>query len=868
MNIFKRALLILFVFGLLLPIYGQLPQNPNIVLIVCDDLNDFEGFFNSYPQSQTPNINQLAAEGVIFSNAHSNAPICGPSRSSFMTGIYPHNSSNYGFENWYNQTRSGYTINSILENSKTLMQYLKDNGYETYRAGKIMHHDLDASETSEWTETGPSAWPGPVPYDSSAGNTVCHQSVPNTFFEGAGNLNSLFAPLSNIPIVNGQSGWWTAGWQSAGAFNYVNDDDRDDLQDEKMRKWAVDDVINTLAQSDPTGENEKFFLAIGFHRPHTPLVVPQKYFDRFPIESIELPERIENDIEDCFFDNNFHQNTSTRLVYKAMVDSVNEASVDGTVYATKEAFIKAYLQAYLACVNFVDEQVGAVIDAIDASPYADNTIIIFTSDHGYEFGEKEVMSKNTLWANSTHVPFIIRAPNNTANQGKIVSHPTSLIDLYPTVRELCGLTTDTKKNSNGRDLDGYSLVPFLLDPDIAQWNGPSHALSMVSGDSSDDPNNKSFSVVSENWRYILYQNGDEELYNISNDPNEFNNLINANSAEVLENYQSLQMALFDFVPELKNKSTNLLMNGGFESLKEGTSPDSSDKGSWNDSGWYTFNNTYPSNLSEGNSYSFNRDNIHKKEGSYSLSFSQTWDNGVVVQDMKHRFKSGTVYHASFWMMSLIEDNPNSNNSLIDIEIWTSPTKEGSYTYQGTIISNAENSTENAWQQFQGSFDTSGFGAYDEYYMQLRINKKNGGVIHEIHVDNVILKEFPNNSYKAWAIANNLYENSAYSDFDKDQESNLNEFIFAGNPLNAEEKAKQISIVSESNSNQITYTRRSNLNSTVNLLSTDSLANPNWEIHNPISSTTTSLTDNNFSEVQVEFNASGNAQFFKLSASEN
>jgi arylsulfatase A-like enzyme len=190
MNIFKRTLLILIVFGLLLPIYGQLPQNPNIVLIVCDDLNDFEGFFDSYPQSQTPNIDQLAAEGVIFSNAHSNAPICGPSRSSFMTGIYPHNSNNYGFENWYNQTRSGYTINPILENSKTLMQYLKDNGYETYRAGKIMHHDLDASATSEWTETGPSAWPGPVPFDSSTGSTVSHQSVPNTFFQGAGSLNS------------------------------------------------------------------------------------------------------------------------------------------------------------------------------------------------------------------------------------------------------------------------------------------------------------------------------------------------------------------------------------------------------------------------------------------------------------------------------------------------------------------------------------------------------------------------------------------------------------------------------------------------------------------------------------------------------
>jgi hypothetical protein len=407
-----------------------------------------------------------------------------------------------------------------------------------------------------------------------------------------------------------------------------------------------------------------------------------------------------------------------------------------------------------------------------------------------------------------------------------------------------------------------------LDPEGAQWQGPSHALSMVSGDSSDNPNDKSFSVTSEKWRYILYQNGDEELYNFFEDPHEFNNLIHSQIPEVIENYQSLQMALFDFVPELKDKSSNLLLNGGFESLRNGTSPDSNDKGSWDDSGWYTFNNSQPANLSEGNEFSFNRDNIHKKEGTYSLSFSQTWDNGVVVQDMKHRFKSDTAYRASFWMMSLIEDNPGNNSSLIDIEIWTSPTKEGNYSYRGTVISNAENSAENVWQQFQGTLNTNGLSAYDEHYMQLRINKKNGGVIHEIHVDNVILKEFPNNSYKAWAITNNRYENSAYSDFDKDQESNFKEFIFAGDPLNAEEKTKPISIISESNSNQITYTRRTNLNSTVNLLSTDSLANPNWEVHSPISTTTTPLTGNNFSEVQVEFNASGNDQFFKLSASEN
>jgi len=153
-------------------------------------------------------------------------------------------------------------------------------------------------------------------------------------------------------------------------------------------------------------------------------------------------------------------------------------------------------------------------------------------------------------------------------------------------------------------------------------------------------------------------------------------------------------------------------------------------------------------------------------------------------------------------------------------------------------------------------------------MQLRINKKNGGVIHEIHVDNVILKEFPNNSYKAWAITNNLYEKSAYSDFDKDQESNLNEFIFAGDPLNAEEKTKKISIVYDDSGNLITFTRRNNLNLTLNLLSTDSMTNPNWATYNPISTVTTPLTDNDFTEVQLEYNPVGTSRFFKISAIEN
>ena len=112
---------------------GNTGNGTNVLLIVCDDLNDFEGAFGGHPQAQTPHIDSLAAESVQFVNAHTNAPICGPSRSSFLTGIYPHNSGVYGFDNWYNPGRSDtFSINTVMQNSKTLMHYMRDNGYQSY----------------------------------------------------------------------------------------------------------------------------------------------------------------------------------------------------------------------------------------------------------------------------------------------------------------------------------------------------------------------------------------------------------------------------------------------------------------------------------------------------------------------------------------------------------------------------------------------------------------------------------------------------------------------------------------------------------------------------------------------------------------
>jgi arylsulfatase A-like enzyme len=216
-----KLIVCLFTFPLV-SVWSQIPQNPNILLIVCDDLNDFEGVFGGHPQAQTPHMDALAAEAVTFVNAHSNAPICGPSRSSFMTGIYPHVSNNYAFENWYNPTKDSFAVNTILQNSKTLMRYMRDNGYQSYNTGKIMHYDIEddyvypsghpeaGNQQQDWDETGAKASYGPMAFDPSAnsgqGATVNHPKIPQTFYDGAGGLNSLFGSLADVPYGEWQYG--------------------------------------------------------------------------------------------------------------------------------------------------------------------------------------------------------------------------------------------------------------------------------------------------------------------------------------------------------------------------------------------------------------------------------------------------------------------------------------------------------------------------------------------------------------------------------------------------------------------------------------------------------------------------------------
>jgi len=166
-----------------------------------------------------------------------------------------------------------------------------------------------------------------------------------------------------------------------------------------------------------------------------------------------------------------------------------------------------------------------VVNAVDQSSMRDDTIILLVSDHGYNMGEKDYLFKNSLWEESGRVPLIVRAPG-MAQAGGVVEHPVSQIDIYPTLADLCGLEGDTRKNSKGAHLDGYSLKPFLRDPRNKEWEGPDAALTVIKAEKrpSENIHQHHYSVRTRRWRYILYNNGTEELYDHESDPCEWKNL--------------------------------------------------------------------------------------------------------------------------------------------------------------------------------------------------------------------------------------------------------------------------------------------------------------------------------------------------------
>ena len=503
---------------------------PNVLFIICDDLNDYVEGFGGHPQARTPNIARLAKSGVSFRQAHCNIPICNPSRASLMTGLHPHTSGVFGFENW--------DENEVLKNSRTMMAHFRAHGYHALGTGKVMHN----RDRNQWNEYGHSSDYGPFVYAGGKEN-LPHPDVPAPFRNDFGAIDGSFGPLRKLHPEEKLT-WRTGGWRKQRELRYNSEDDRDSTGDELNAQWAVKRLKELAAKP----KSKPFFMGVGFVRPHTPLIVPQKYFDMFPLNSIQLPDIRPGDADDT------HKSSITSDADDPSGDRGTKIydSLIASHSGDRKLALRKFIQAYLASVASVDDLVGDILDVVENTSLKDNTIIVFTSDHGWGNGEKDYLYKNSLWQESTRVPLIIRAPG-VSKAGGVSDLPVSLVDLYPTLTDLCGLPSDTVKNDKGRPLDGHSLKALLTNPARNKWNGPDAALTaLYVWANYYDPADQSYSLRSKDWRYIRYRNAKEELYHTAKDPHEWENLAHdSNHRKRLESYRNQLLAMIPSRPKPK-----------------------------------------------------------------------------------------------------------------------------------------------------------------------------------------------------------------------------------------------------------------------------------------------------------------------------
>jgi arylsulfatase A-like enzyme len=437
--------------------HGKEVSRPNVLMIIADDLNDWIGCLDGHPDARTPNIDRLARRGLLFENAHCAAPVCNPSRVATMTGRRPSSTGIYDNKPVWHEVMPGVT---------SIPQHFQANGYYTAGGGKVYHHPPGFNRKSDWNEYFDQAFDGHYQAGQAAGDDMSDFAWPEGY------------PLNGIPEVKSLG----RPPRNAKEFDWGPLDKSDDeTGDGRMIRWAEDFL------ADPP--DEPFFLAAGIYRPHLPFYAPHKYFDMYPPNDITPPLIKEDDIDD--------------LPEAGLL--MAEQRREDLELVRQHGQYKHILQAYLASVTFCDAMVGRLLDALDSSPAAENTIIVFWSDNGWHFGEKEHLHKMTLWARSTRLPLIIAAPGVTQPETS-TSRPVSFVDLFPTLNELCDLP-------QSENLDGTSLVPLLIDPNRS-WEQPA-LVTYLQGNHA---------VCDEQWRYIRYADGGEELYDHENDPNEWTNL--------------------------------------------------------------------------------------------------------------------------------------------------------------------------------------------------------------------------------------------------------------------------------------------------------------------------------------------------------
>ena len=489
-----KPLLILYALLAIACQSGSAAERPNVLFLAVDDMNDWIGCLENTPRAITPNIDKLAKRGVNFTNAHTAGVFCAPSRAAIFSGQFASTTGCY-------QSANYFTDHPEIESLQT--SFAKA-GYSTFGAGKLFHHPAGAIDTRDWTHfflRNPDQRNTGWPMNSWSADTPFPKVFPASVYNrGQEITGGMFLEWAGIP-----------------------NEREEEMADTKRVNWAVEQLKQ---------KHEKpFFLAVGLYAPHYPNYCPKKYFDLYTPSKIQLPPTRADDLEDLPEKIRKMKTNRSRILQKLK---------------TLEAWDDA-IHGYLACISYADAMLGRVLDALDASPYADNTIVVLWSDHGYHLGEKGDWGKHTLWERTSNVPFIWAGPGIAKDKKSNVT--VSLIDMYPTFLEMCGLDQTRQK------LEGTSIASTLANPKEAKDRSV-FLPHMHPGE---------YAIINRDWRYIRYGEDGEELYELKNDPNEWKNLAK------LPKYTGIKQKMSALAPEkfapqakkLNAKRDLLVKDGGF-----------------------------------------------------------------------------------------------------------------------------------------------------------------------------------------------------------------------------------------------------------------------------------------------------------------
>ncbi|WP_209331745.1 sulfatase [Lunatimonas salinarum] len=486
----KSCLLSLLLLFLVHLNFGQNSAKPNILLIISDDLNTKIGPYMDVDH-YTPNLDRLAAEGVRFSRAYSQFPLCGPSRASLMSGLYPESN---GIISNIDQPGSYRKETAALANHPSIAGFFRERGYFTARVSKIYHMGVPGGiERGEPGGDEPDSWD--YAYNVMGPETMSHGSM------------ELLSPKNNHYGSN--------------FAQMVLADSLAETQTDYLAASQAIAILENRAGLIPEGatnkqrikRDEPFFLAVGFVRLHVPFIAPKSSFARHRPEQVILPSYVVGD--------NVPAQALTRQNEK--------------IWGMDELQQKKTIAAYMASVRFMDQQVGRLLDALDRLNLREETIVVFISDHGYNLGEHGSWSKTSLWEGSVAAPLIISVPGKDFDGafGSTYSGITELIDLYPTLVELGGFA-----EQQPGVIQGQSLAGILQGKRPQMRKEYAYSITVRGG----------ATVRTSEWRYTRWgeeaEGTNEELYHHVTDPEEHINLVD--NPEMQQDLTSLRR-LFEAV---------------------------------------------------------------------------------------------------------------------------------------------------------------------------------------------------------------------------------------------------------------------------------------------------------------------------------